>query len=77
MWPATPTPYPAGVPPIDTTGLSESYRLWEFAPVAVNMWNSWLGSTWTTIGQIAIIVALTIAFVALLIRWLQKIEVDL
>ncbi len=75
MWPPTPTPFPPGVPPVYAH--AESFRLWEFAPLAVNMWNSWLGPVGTTVGQIGIIVALTIAFLALFIRWLQKIEVDL
>jgi len=77
MWPATPTPFPPGVPPIDTANLAASYSLWEFAPTALTMWNDLIGSTWTTAGQIAILIGLTIAFVALMIRWLQKIEVDL
>ena len=75
MWPATPTAFPAGAPPIEIN--SEAFRMWEFAPLAVNMWNSWLGPTYTTVGQIAIIVALVIGFLALFILWLQKIEVDL
>jgi hypothetical protein len=75
MWPATPTPFPAGIPPVNVA--TENFRMWEFAPIAINMWNSWLGPVPTSVGQVAIIIALCIAFVALLIRWLQKVEVDL
>lgn len=75
MWPATPTPFPAGIAPVNVA--YESFRIWEFAPVAVNMWNSWIGQPATTVGQVAIIIALIISFVALLIRWLAKVEPDL
>lgn len=74
MWPATPTPFPAGVPPVSVN--TEAFRIWEFAPVAVNMWNSWL-YPFNIVGQVAIIVGLIIMFVALVIMWLRKIESDL
>jgi hypothetical protein len=70
MYPPTPTPYPSGIPPVDISGI-DAFRIWQVAPVAVNMWNSWLGTPATTIAQIAIIMGILILFVALVIRWAQ------
>lgn len=74
MYPPTPTIIPDGIAPVFVN--SEKFGIWEFAPLAVNMWNSWLGPTGTIVGQIAFILLIIVSFCALVYHWLNGISVD-
>lgn len=66
----TPTPYspPAGTPVIQIN--VDDFGLWEYAPQALNVWNT-VGSERTQMLQIAIIIILIVATVVLLPRLIK------
>ena len=68
MIPPTPTPLPAGTPHFT---LPDDYSLWGSTDTAIHFWN-WLGDGGTVL-QALILIALTIAGMALVWRFARQI----
>lgn len=74
MYPPTPTPFPAGMPPVSVP--LDDFHIWDFAPISINMWNSWLGPTGPLVAQVALIIAIVLIFCMVVYKWLNSISVD-
>lgn len=72
MIPPTPTMFPT-VPPLDMPFQMPSYGIWEFAPEAVQMWNT-MPSLFTLGLQGLILVVIVIGGLAIFLRFLRSLS---
>jgi hypothetical protein len=69
MFPPTPTPLPPA-PAAPVVVSAANWKIWKFADDAIMVWQQ-IGPSRTQVFQVAVILVIVIAFIWLVMKWVQ------